>query len=99
MDRRAFSDPITYADRLRHGDCSTRRLFPQRAGSPVLGVAYIISRHGKPAAAMVPVAVYEAWKRQRQELFNQIREIQQEADLDPDEADRLAADAVAAARA
>jgi prevent-host-death family protein len=63
------------------------------------GDTYIISRHGKPAAAMVPMAVYEAWKRQRQELFDQIRQMQQEADLEPDEADRLAAEAVAAARA
>jgi prevent-host-death family protein len=63
------------------------------------GDTYIISRHGKPAAAMVPMAVYEAWKRQRQELFDQIREMQREADLAPDEADRLAAEAVAAARA
>lgn len=62
------------------------------------GDTYIISRHGKPAAAMVPMAVYEAWKRQRQQLFDQIREMQQEADLDPDEADRLATEAVTAAR-
>ena len=63
------------------------------------GDTYIISRHGKPAAAMVPVAVYEAWKRQRQELFDQIREMQREADLEPAEAEQVAAEAVAAARA
>ena len=62
------------------------------------GDTYIISRHGKPAAAMVPMVVYETWKRQRQELFDQIREMQRAADLDPDEAEQLAADAVAAAR-
>ena len=62
------------------------------------GDTYIISRHGKPAAAMVPVVVYEAWKRQRQELFDQIREMQRAADLDPAEAEQLAAEAVAAAR-
>jgi antitoxin (DNA-binding transcriptional repressor) of toxin-antitoxin stability system len=63
------------------------------------GDTFIIHRHGKPAAAMVPLPVYEAWKRQRQELFDQIRQIQRKADLEPDEADRLAAGAVAAARA
>ncbi len=62
------------------------------------GDTYIISRRGKPAAAMVPVQVYENWKRQREELFDQIREMQQEAALDPDEAARLAAEAVAATR-
>lgn len=61
--------------------------------------SYIISRHGKPAAAVVPVEVYHSWKRQRQEFFAQIRQLQQEADLTPEEADRLAAEAVAAVRA
>ncbi|MCP4168112.1 MAG: type II toxin-antitoxin system Phd/YefM family antitoxin [Chloroflexi bacterium] len=63
------------------------------------GDAYIISRHGRPAAAVVPVQVYEAWKRQRQELFETIRNMQEQANLEPDEAERLAAEAVAAARA
>lgn len=38
--------------------------------------AYIINRHGKPAAAVVPVEVYESWKRQRKELFDLIRQFQ-----------------------
>ena len=62
------------------------------------GDAYIISRHGKPAAAVVPVQIYESWKRQRDELFGLIRELQVEADLDPAEAEQLAAEAVAAVR-
>ncbi len=61
--------------------------------------SYIISRHGKPAAAVVPIEVYENWKRQREELFDLIRQMQQEANLTPEEADRLAAEAVAAVRA
>lgn len=62
------------------------------------GDAYLINRHGKPAAAVVPVQVYESWKRQRDEFFEIVREIQQRADLEPEEAERLAAEAVAAAR-
>lgn len=62
------------------------------------GDSYIINRHGKPAAAVVPVQVYETWKRQRDEFFNQIRGLQQQADLDPEEAERLAAQAVASVR-
>lgn len=62
------------------------------------GDAYIISRHGKPAAAVVPVQIYENWKRQREELFDLIRQMQKQADLSPEEAERLAADAVAAVR-
>ena len=63
------------------------------------GHTYIISRHGRPAVAVVPVQVYENWKRQREEFFDLIREMQQEADLDPQEAEHLAAEAVAAVRA
>ena len=50
------------------------------------GDSYIISRHGKPAAAVVPVEVYESWKRQRKDLFDAIRKIQEaNRDADPDE--------------
>jgi prevent-host-death family protein len=41
------------------------------------GDAIIISRHGKPAAAIVPVKVYENWKKQSEDLFNTIRKIQE----------------------
>ncbi len=63
------------------------------------GDVYIISRHGKPAAAVVPIEVYESWKRQRDEFFKLIREMQQEASLTAEEAERIAAEAVAAVRA
>jgi prevent-host-death family protein len=50
------------------------------------GDSYIISRHGKAAAAVVPVEVYESWKRQRKELFDAIRKIQEaNRGADPDE--------------
>jgi prevent-host-death family protein len=62
------------------------------------GDAYIINRHGKPAAAVVPVQVYENWRQQRRELFQLIRELQNEADLDPEDADLLAAEALAEVR-
>lgn len=28
------------------------------------GETYVIHRHGKPAAALVPIEVYESWKQQ-----------------------------------
>jgi len=62
------------------------------------GDTYLISRYGKPAAAVVPVEVYENWQRQRAEFFELIRDMQEEADLSPEEADRIAAEAVAAIR-
>ena len=62
------------------------------------GDSYVISRYGKPAAAVVPVAVYETWQRQRDEFFDLIRNLHKEANLSPQEADRLAKEAVAAIR-
>ena len=63
------------------------------------GDSYIISRHGKPAAAVVSIEVYQNWLRQREEFFDLVRRVQQEATLAPEEAERLAAEAVAAVRA
>jgi prevent-host-death family protein len=63
------------------------------------GDTYIIQRHGKPAAAVVPVEVYEIWKKERSSFFEFIYESQQQADLDPEEAQRIALEAVAAVRA
>jgi prevent-host-death family protein len=63
------------------------------------GDTYLISRYGKPAAAVVPIEVYENWQRQREEFFDLIRKLQKEAGLSPEEAAQVAAKAVAAIRA
>lgn len=63
------------------------------------GDAYVISRNGKPAAAVVPLEVYEAWKRQRDEFFDLVRQMQKGANLKPKDAERLASEAVRAVRA
>ena len=62
------------------------------------GDSYIINRNGKPAAAVVPVQVYENWKRERKAFFEQVRTFQKRANLDPEEADKLAMEAVRAVR-
>ena len=62
------------------------------------GNAYMISRHGKPAAVIVPVQVYEDWKREREKLFQGIREIQEQAYLNSGEAEKLADEAISAVR-
>ena len=49
------------------------------------GDAYVINRHGKPAAAVVPIEVYETWLRQRELFFDMIRELQESnKDVDPE---------------
>ena len=63
------------------------------------GDKFVVERHGEPVAAVVPMEVYENWKRQRTEFFDLIRTMQQEADLDPEEAERAANEAVQAVRA
>lgn len=63
------------------------------------GESYIITRHGGPAATLVPVSVYEDWQGQEREaFFNLVRDMQKEADLSCEEADRAARDAVAGVR-
>jgi prevent-host-death family protein len=50
------------------------------------GDTYVISKHGKPAAAVVPMEVYENWRKERQAFFNAVREIQSvNADVDPEQ--------------
>ena len=63
------------------------------------GDAYMINRHGKPAAAIVPVRVYEKWQKDRELFFQSIREIQAGVNLEPNEAEKIVAEAVAAVRA
>lgn len=62
------------------------------------GESYIISRHGEDAAAIVPLQVYQNWIKQRENFFNSIREIQSAANLDPQQAKKLAEEAVAHTR-
>ena len=50
------------------------------------GDTFIINRHGRAAAAVVPVEVYENWKQQRRMFFDAIRKMQDDnKDIDPEE--------------
>ncbi len=63
----------------------------------------VIERRGEPVAVLVPVAVYEQWRQSRDaafdDLFAVIEHAQMNANLSPEEADALAAEAVASVRA
>jgi prevent-host-death family protein len=62
--------------------------------------AYIISRHGRPAAAVVPIEVYESWKRRRKELFAVMKQFQEASgEADPDEVMKDVLEAQQAVRA
>lgn len=63
------------------------------------GENYVIVRRGEPAAAVVPIDVYYQWKREREELFDVIREIQAaNAGADPDQVMREVLEAQQAVR-
>jgi hypothetical protein len=62
------------------------------------GDRIVVERGGEPIAAVVPIDVYNQWKRSRETFFGRMREASERANLSPEEADRLAADAVAAVR-
>ena len=49
------------------------------------GDTYVIEKQGKPAAAVVPMDVYEQWRRRRERFFDLIRDAQ-EQNLDVDAA-------------
>src|SRR5947208_10917275 len=62
------------------------------------GDKFVVERHGEPVAAVVPITVYEQWKRERSAFFDKLREIQDRIDLTPAEADQLAHEVVQAVR-
>lgn len=62
------------------------------------GDRYIVERHGAPVAAVVPIEVYEQWKRARQAFFDQMREVSARANVRPEESEALVAEAIAAVR-
>jgi prevent-host-death family protein len=65
----------------------------------VKGDKIVVERHGEPIAVVVPVELYNQWKRERQRFFDQMREVSQRVNLDEDEAMQLALEAQQAVRA
>lgn len=60
---------------------------------------YIILRHGKPAAAIVPLHMYENWQTNRERLFDLIEQMRAAAgDVDPGEVMELVLEAQQATR-
>ena len=58
----------------------------------------VLEVDGEAKAVVVPLAVYEGWKRSRDEFFEMMRLAAERANMSPEEADILAAEAVAWAR-
>ncbi len=60
---------------------------------------YVVERHGEPVAAVVPIELYDQWKRARAEFFDRLEQSAQRSGLDEEEAMSLALEAVQAVRA
>jgi prevent-host-death family protein len=62
------------------------------------GDHYVVESHGEPVAAVVPIEVYEQWKRGREAFFAKIDDVAGRANLSPEQAEGEAREAVAAVR-
>jgi prevent-host-death family protein len=80
------------------GAFEVRRKFGELLDEVTRGDKVVVERHGKPVAAVVPIELYEQWKRERQRFFDQMREISERVNLEPDEAMTLALEAQEAVR-
>ena len=61
------------------------------------GNQYVIERKGRPTAAVIPIAIYENWKRNRARLFALIQQAHgQSGEQDEDEIMAFALEAQAA---
>ena len=58
----------------------------------------ILDVEGEPKAVVVPVELYKQWLQRRKAFFDSFREMAERANMDPEEADQLAAEAVRWAR-
>ena len=63
------------------------------------GERFVVERHGEPVAAVVPIEVYEQWKRARGAFFARIRAASDRSDMPLEEAEALADEAAQAVRA
>jgi prevent-host-death family protein len=63
------------------------------------GGHYVIERRGEPVAAVVPIHLYEKWKKERDAFFEHLAETAARVNMDEDEAMALALEAQRAVRA
>lgn len=63
------------------------------------GDHYVVEYHGEPVAAVVPIQLYEQWKRRREAFFEKMRETAERANVPEGEAAQLVTEAISAVRA
>lgn len=63
------------------------------------GDKFVVKKNNEAVAAIVPMRVYNQWKKEREAFFDQMEEIAERANLSPEAAEKLALEAVKAVRA
>jgi prevent-host-death family protein len=77
-----------------------RRMFGKILNEVVAnGDRFIVERHGEPVAALVPIGVYEQWKRARESFFDRMEAIGRRVDMPEEDAEQLVQEAIGAVRA
>ncbi|HZU75543.1 MAG TPA: type II toxin-antitoxin system Phd/YefM family antitoxin [Dehalococcoidia bacterium] len=61
--------------------------------------SYVVERHGEAVAAVVPIQVYDQWKRSREAFFDRMEETARRAGMSEEEGMALAQEAVEHVRA
>jgi prevent-host-death family protein len=62
------------------------------------GDRVIVERNGEPVAAVVPIRIYNKWKRDREAFFEGIETIAERANVSEGEAEALVQEAIKAVR-
>ena len=63
------------------------------------GDTVVVERHGEAVAAVVPMHIYEQWKKRREAFFDHMEEVSRRSNLSDQEVDDLIEEAILAVRA
>lgn len=64
----------------------------------IKGDRFVVERHGEAVAAVVPIGIYNQWKKSRKDFFAKIRAAADTANLSEKEAEKVITKAVKATR-
>lgn len=81
------------------GAFEARRSFDKMLHGVGRGDKFVVEKNGEPVAAVVPLEVYEQWKKRRAAFFDSLQAMAEEVNLPEEEAEQLVAEAMAAVRA
>lgn len=81
------------------GAFEARRTFGKVLRDVGRGDKVVVEKNGEPVAAVVPIELYEQWKKRRAAFFDKLEAMGEQANLPEEEAEQLVAEAIAAVRA